>query len=95
MENITLKIVGKPDLSFVGTLAAHTDIAGSNDKFLVFETSKGHWLVARVNAFKELQSYKVIENKDEKELINNLNYTDEAKNLYRQLDIEYTNKLDI
>lgn len=95
MDKITLKVEDKPDVSFTGVHVANTDISNSNDTLIVFETSKGHWLVARMDIYNNLQGYKIIENKNEKDLIANLQYTDSAKNIYSQLNIDYTNKLDI
>lgn len=95
MENITLRVEGKPDVSFTGKLVANVDLSNAHDKLAVFETAKNHWFIARMDRYGYLRSHTLIENKDESKLIEHLKYTDDAKVLYRQMGVNYTQQLDI
>jgi len=94
MEKVILKVDGKPDVSFMGTLVAQTVMDGY-DSLFVYETAKGHWLLVRLNMYGYLVSQILIENKNQETLIDQLEYSDFAKTIYQQMGIDYTDNLDI
>lgn len=95
MENIILKVSGKPNLSFHGVLVAEARNAAKGLTKRVFETAKGHWMIAEIDDNDILFNYIVIDNKSTEELVKKLGFDSVAKSIYSQLKIDTTDKLDI
>lgn len=95
MENIVLTVAGQPDLSFKGVGVAGESDRNTGQIVRVFETEKGHWLIAVFAASGSLKNHKVIMNKNEAELIKELGFSEVSKMLYKQMGVSYTQKLDV
>ncbi|EKC7002261.1 hypothetical protein RA241_000774 [Cronobacter sakazakii] len=95
MERIILKVNGGPDIAFNGECVAHAHDQPTDVSSTIYETEKGHWLLAATNNHDVLVKHKVIENKSVEDLTEILGYTAVAKSLYAQLGIDTTNNLDI
>lgn len=95
MERIVLKVEGGPDIAFNGECAAHVHDQPTDVSTAVYDTEKGHWLLAATNNRDVLLDYKVIENKSVETLTSILGHTKIAKSIYEQLGIDTTQNLDI
>lgn len=96
MEKIVLKVDRNPDLSFTGDSVARGRSHQKGTTTTVYETAKGHWLLAETNDRTNLLTrHVVIENKSEEKLIETLGFDDVAKAIYSQLHIDTSDQLDI
>lgn len=94
MEQILLKVKDGQDISFLGQEVAY----GYNDvndlAIRIYETEKGNWIITATSNEGYLVDHQVVKNKSISELVAILQYTDMAKSIYEQLNIETTKKLD-
>ncbi|MEW8792341.1 hypothetical protein GNE01_21290 [Klebsiella sp. JL973] len=95
MESIFFKVKGQEDVTFDGKLVAHVHDSDSDISTAVYETAKGNWLFTESDNENVLLRSTLIESKSKEELIKLLKFTDRAKEIYSQLGIETTKKLDI
>ncbi|WP_139016377.1 hypothetical protein [Pantoea agglomerans] len=95
MERIVLKVDGGADIAFNGEPVAHAHDQPTDVSTTVYDTEKGHWLLAATNDRDFLLQHKVIENKSVETLTKILGHTQVAKSLYDQLGIDTTQNLDI
>ncbi|XTZ39561.1 hypothetical protein ACQYRI_06090 [Salmonella enterica] len=93
METITLKVNGKPNISFTGKLLASNVYQYGED--VVYETAKGNWFVARLDNEDFMWDSKLIENKSKEDLFEFLGFSEDAKSIYAQMGIEHVTSLDI
>ncbi|MFJ5476401.1 hypothetical protein [Pectobacterium carotovorum] len=93
MEKITLEVPNSPNISFTGQIVAQDSERGATTK--IYETQEGKWIAAMINDAKGLLvQCKIIENKSIDELIKLFGYSDAAKRIYKQLNIDTTKYLD-
>ncbi|HCB2205677.1 TPA: hypothetical protein MYR09_000667 [Citrobacter farmeri] len=95
MESIFFKVKGQEDITFDGKLVAHVHDSDSDISTAVYETAKGNWFFTESDSENVLLRSVLIESKSKEELIKILKFTDKAKEIYTQLDIEITKRLDI
>ncbi|POW23578.1 hypothetical protein [Pectobacterium atrosepticum] len=88
-EEITLSIKDKQDITFNGKLAC------KSFNTHIYETQKGHWLLAEGDGFGTYDKYVVIEDKDQGKLVALLGYSSQSKSIYQQLGLDITKKLEI
>lgn len=94
MEQILMKVKDGQDISFVGQEVAH----GYNDindlAIRIYETEKGNWIITATSNEGYLVDHQVVNNKSVSDLVAILQYTEMAKSIYEQLNIQATKKLD-
>lgn len=95
MELIVLNVKDGQNISFTGQVAASVLDRSANNYIAVYETKKGHWLIAFTTISDMLIRHVVIENKEVDKLIDYLGFSEATKSIYEQLGIDTTNKLDI
>ncbi|HHQ6546539.1 TPA: hypothetical protein ACSTJE_001497 [Serratia fonticola] len=95
MEKIIFKVNNNPDIAFVGKEVAYEHDKGKDVAYRMYETQKGGWFFAAITNKNILLNHMVFESKSTEELVKFLGYTDLAKSIYSQLDIDTTKNLDI
>lgn len=94
MEQVLLKVKDGQDISFVGQEVAYGYNNGSDVAVRIYETEKGNWVTTATSKEGYLLDHQVVKNKSVSDLVAILKYTDLAKSIYAQLNIEITKKLD-
>lgn len=96
MEKITLKVADSQDISFEGRIVARQIDPPNGTAIEIYETAKGNWFLAIVKIKSDVLIYqKVIEDKSQSKLIEELGFRDISKSIYEEMDIDTTKKLDI
>ncbi|MCY9846953.1 hypothetical protein [Pectobacterium jejuense] len=95
MEAIVLNIKNDQDISFNGQLAAQAYDSSKGIVITVYDTEKGHWLIALTDGKDVLIKHTVIEHKDDDKLVNALGFSPATKSIFEQLNIDTTKKLDV
>lgn len=95
MEQVLLKVKDGQDISFVGQEVAY----GYNDTndlaIRIYETEKSNWIITATSNEGYLVDHQVVKDKSVSDLVAILKYTDMAKSIYEQLNIQSTKKLDV
>jgi hypothetical protein len=95
MVKITFNVNNGPDISFCGKEIAYAHDPSNDLAYRVYETQKGHWLIAATSDENVLVQHIVVEDKSTDKLVEKLGYSDFSKSIYEQLSIDTAQHLDI
>lgn len=94
MEQVLLKVKDGQDISFVGQEVAYVYNDVNDVSIRIYETEKGNWVTTATSNEGYLLHHQVVKNKSVSDLVAIFEYSDLAKSIYEQLNIETTKKLD-
>ncbi len=95
MEKVEFKVKNGRDIAFIGQEVAHEYDSTQDVAYRIYETEKGNWLFTASSNDGFLLQQQVFKNKSIEELVKFFGFTDIAKSIYQQLDIDTTQNLDV
>jgi hypothetical protein len=95
VEKIEFKVKNGRDIAFVGKEVAYEHDPVQDVAYRIYETEKGNWIFVASSNEGYLLQQQVFKNKSIEELVKFFGFTDIAKSIYQQLDIDTTQNLDI